>query len=88
MLSDVGCVFTSGQSHSSIIDRNGMAVAITSSVNQVFGSRVIDPVSGILLNDEVCSVGKKGGSFSHIGPDGRFLHSWCTKRVRFISITV
>ena len=48
--------FTSGQSHTSIVDRNGMAVALTSTVNFVFGSQVMDPVSGILLNNEVCPV--------------------------------
>lgn len=57
--SPVDRVLTFAQSHSSIIDRNGMAVALTSTVNHVFGSRVMDPVSGILLNDEVRSVGKK-----------------------------
>lgn len=31
-----------------------MAVALTSTVNLVFGSRVMDPVTGVLLNDEVC----------------------------------
>ena len=33
-----------------------MVVAITSSVNLVFGSRVMDPVTGILFNDEVRKV--------------------------------
>lgn len=30
-----------------------MVVAVTSSVNQVFGSRVMDPVTGVLFNNEV-----------------------------------
>lgn len=30
-----------------------MAVAITSTVNLVFGSQVLDPETGILLNDEM-----------------------------------
>ncbi|KAF9647325.1 gamma-glutamyltranspeptidase [Thelephora ganbajun] len=42
-----------GTSHTSIVDKNGMAVSITSSVNWVFGSQVLDPVSGILLNNEM-----------------------------------
>ncbi|KAJ3529786.1 hypothetical protein NM688_g7806 [Phlebia brevispora] len=42
-----------GTSHSSIVDRNGMVVGITSTVNLVFGSAVLDPVTGIILNDEM-----------------------------------
>lgn len=30
-----------------------MAVAITSTVNLVFGSQVLDPVTGVILNDEL-----------------------------------
>lgn len=30
-----------------------MAVALTTTVNLVFGSQVLDPETGILLNDEV-----------------------------------
>ncbi|KAI0355646.1 gamma-glutamyltranspeptidase [Trametes cingulata] len=43
-----------GTSHSSIVDKDGMAVALTTTVNLVFGSAVLDPVTGVILNDEAC----------------------------------
>ena len=33
-----------------------MAVALTTTVNLVFGSAVLDPVTGVILNDEVPNV--------------------------------
>lgn len=42
-----------GTSHASTIDSNGMAVSLTTTVNLVFGSRVLDSETGILLNDEM-----------------------------------
>ncbi|KAG6862259.1 hypothetical protein C0995_002190 [Termitomyces sp. Mi166 len=42
-----------GTSHTSVIDKDGMAVALTTTVNLVFGSQVLDPETGILLNDEM-----------------------------------
>jgi gamma-glutamyltranspeptidase / glutathione hydrolase / leukotriene-C4 hydrolase len=41
------------QSHTSVVDVNGMAVVVSSTVNLVFGSQVLDPVTGILFNNEV-----------------------------------
>ena len=38
-----------------MIDQDGMAVALTTTVNLVFGSMVLDPETGIILNDEVNS---------------------------------
>ncbi|RPD59787.1 gamma-glutamyltranspeptidase [Lentinus tigrinus ALCF2SS1-6] len=46
-------VIDHGTSHSSIVDKHGMAVALTTTVNLVFGSAVLDPITGVILNDEM-----------------------------------
>ncbi len=43
----------SGTQHISVIDARGMAVALTTTINTAFGSQVVDPVSGVLLNNEM-----------------------------------
>ncbi|CEQ40121.1 SPOSA6832_01714 [Sporobolomyces salmonicolor] len=42
-----------GTTHLSVIDRHGGAVALTSTVNLLFGSRVMDKETGVILNDEM-----------------------------------
>ena len=42
-----------GTLHISVMDANGMAVALTTTINTTFGSEVIAPKSGIVLNDEM-----------------------------------
>jgi gamma-glutamyltranspeptidase/glutathione hydrolase len=42
-----------GTQHISVIDSEGMAVALTTTINTSFASRVVAPKSGILLNNEM-----------------------------------
>jgi gamma-glutamyltranspeptidase/glutathione hydrolase len=40
-----------GTTHISVVDSNGMGVALTSSINTGFGSKLVTPESGIILNN-------------------------------------
>ncbi|ORZ25601.1 gamma-glutamyltransferase [Absidia repens] len=42
-----------GTMHLTVVDENDGVVTLTSTVNLLFGSRVMDPVTGIILNDEM-----------------------------------
>ncbi|SOV08995.1 related to gamma-glutamyltransferase [Ustilago sp. UG-2017a] len=42
-----------GTMHLSILDSHGQAIALTSTVNLIFGSHVMDPYTGVILNDEM-----------------------------------
>ncbi|KAH3687252.1 hypothetical protein WICPIJ_001768 [Wickerhamomyces pijperi] len=42
-----------GTTHFAIVDQYNNAVSMTSTINLLFGSMVMDPVTGIILNDEM-----------------------------------
>jgi len=83
-------MLSDGQSHVSVVDKNGMVVSLTSTVNVAFGSQVLDPETGILLNDEVRTTygARRGSLLKLFYVDGRFLHARDSEQVRPAAIPV
>ncbi|XP_053663470.1 glutathione hydrolase 1 proenzyme-like [Anopheles marshallii] len=42
-----------GTAHISVLAANGDAIAVTSTINYLFGSLIVSPLTGIILNDEM-----------------------------------
>ncbi|MGH3217948.1 MAG: gamma-glutamyltransferase family protein [Streptosporangiaceae bacterium] len=55
-------------SHISVADRQGNLVALTQTVLDVFGARMLDPATGILLNDGMMWFDPRPGGTNQIGP--------------------
>jgi gamma-glutamyltranspeptidase/glutathione hydrolase/leukotriene-C4 hydrolase len=50
----------SGTTHTSAVDESGMAAAISSTINLIWGSRILDQDTGIILNDEMDDFSRPG----------------------------
>ena len=43
-----------GTSHVVVADASGLAISLTTTINLIFGSQVLDPSTGVIMNDEMC----------------------------------
>ena len=56
-----------GTQHISVLDKDGLAVSLTTTINTSFASRVIAPKSGVLLNNEMDDFVARPGVPNHYG---------------------
>jgi gamma-glutamyltranspeptidase/glutathione hydrolase len=68
-------VGSGGTSHLSVIDKQGNIVALTQTINYFFGSGVLVPGTGIMLNNEMDDFNPKPGNSNSIEPKKRPLSS-------------
>ncbi|MTH65918.1 gamma-glutamyltransferase family protein [Paracoccus shanxieyensis] len=62
--------------HLSVTDRDGMSVSLTQTLLSLFGSRVLSPSTGILLNNGVNWFDPRPGRINAIGPDRKALANY------------
>ncbi|KLU81071.1 gamma-glutamyltransferase [Magnaporthiopsis poae ATCC 64411] len=53
---------TPGTSHMAAMDAHGMAVSLTSTINLIFGSRVLVPETGVIMNNQMDDFSQPGRS--------------------------
>lgn len=51
--------YSGGTSHVVALDSNGLAISLTTSVGEWFGSRVMDPTTGIIFGDDMSDFQRK-----------------------------
>ncbi len=67
----------SSTTHLNVIDRDGNMVALTQTLLSVFGSKVVLPATGILMNNGVMWFDPRPGSPNSLGPAKRPLTNMC-----------
>ncbi|MCI5066566.1 gamma-glutamyltransferase [bacterium] len=73
--------------HFSIIDRMGNAISSTQSVNYFFGSGLLDPQSGVLLNNTLDDFSFQAGSENSFGLLGGEANQFAPKKTPLSSMT-
>jgi len=56
-----------GTQHISVLDKDGLSVSLTTTINTSFASRVVAPMSGVLLNNEMDDFVARPGVPNHYG---------------------
>jgi len=69
-------------SHFNVVDRDGNMVAVTQTLLSVFGSRLVLPSTGILMNNGIFWFDPRPGVPNSIGPGKRPLTNMCPVVVR------
>lgn len=62
--------------HLSVVDRDGMTVSLTQTLLSLFGSGVLSPQTGILLNNGINWFDPRPGRVNSIGPDRKALANY------------
>ncbi len=63
--------------HFSVVDRHGNMVAVTQTLLSIFGSRVVSPSTGLLLNNGVMWFDPEPGKPNSLAPNKRCLANYC-----------
>ncbi|KAL8282472.1 hypothetical protein RB600_005766 [Gaeumannomyces tritici] len=66
---------TPGTSHIATVDASGMAVSLTTTINLVFGSRLMVPETGVIMNDQMddFSVPGRSNAFGYAPSPANFI---------------
>ncbi len=63
--------------HFSVVDRHGNLCSVTQTLLSIFGSRVVSPSTGLLLNNGVMWFDPEPGKPNSLGPNKRCLTNYC-----------
>ena len=63
--------------HFNVVDRHGNMCAVTQTLLSIFGSRVVSPATGLLLNNGIMWFDPEPGKPNSLAPDKRVLANYC-----------
>jgi gamma-glutamyltranspeptidase/glutathione hydrolase len=63
--------------HFSVVDKHGNMCSVTQTLLSIFGSRVVSPSTGILLNNGIMWFDPEPGNPNSLGPNKRCLANYC-----------